>query len=145
MYGVSECQGGAVDPREQRCTLRQCGTSSQIGRRSGPLSDHTLQWYETNISSYSIGKIISHVCVGHKDNTCGYQLQSNISVARICSNGYTHANITFFSTASSSANADAGTRRQLLEATQGGAVKSYGEVAGRCENVPLTLQTSYPE
>jgi hypothetical protein len=61
-------------------------------------------------------------------------------VARVCTDGFSHANISFYATDAAKSNTS------IPDIPSGGGVvKSYGEEVGRCEHVPLSLQSVYPE
>jgi hypothetical protein len=64
-------------------------------------------------------------------------------VARVCTDGFSHANISFYATDAAKSNTFTTSTPEIPSG--GGGVKSYGEEVGRCEHVPLSLQSVYPE
>lgn len=69
-------------------------------------------------------------------------------MARVCSDGFSHVNISFFATALVDEDDDNSTShdaRSLQVQNEGGGVMFYGEEIGRCEGVPVSLKSSYPE
>eukprot|EP00602_Paraphysomonas_sp_CaronLab_P011971 CAMPEP_0185043680 /NCGR_PEP_ID=MMETSP1103-20130426/43035_1 /TAXON_ID=36769 /ORGANISM="Paraphysomonas bandaiensis, Strain Caron Lab Isolate" /LENGTH=1172 /DNA_ID=CAMNT_0027583879 /DNA_START=825 /DNA_END=4343 /DNA_ORIENTATION=+ len=81
-----------------------------------------------------------------ESHTCQQKLQSNTSVVRICTDGRTHFNATFYSTQLRSTESYTSKSKHItLENRKNEYVRSLSDEIGQCNFIPVSLETKLPE